>query len=104
MHFSFSKIAAMILANGVLWTYWITICIPKAIQLGHHMFFGQYAFVALVEMGWLLATVAVAYLFSRFKEWLSDPKIVPIMFKLFALTFVYFALSMGYQSGAYFTR
>jgi threonine/homoserine/homoserine lactone efflux protein len=51
LHFSFGKIAAMILSNGVLWTYWIVVCVPRAIQLGNRMFFGQYAFVALVEMG-----------------------------------------------------
>ena len=34
VHFGLWKVVLMILSNGVLWTYWITICIPKAILLG----------------------------------------------------------------------
>ena len=34
VQFGLWKVVVMILSNGVLWTYWITICIPKAILLG----------------------------------------------------------------------
>ncbi|MDD3773558.1 MAG: hypothetical protein PHC38_13020, partial [Weeksellaceae bacterium] len=91
-----------IMANGVLWTFWITVCVPKAILLGEKVVFGNYLFLLLVEIGWLISTVIVAVVFSRFRKILSNPKVVPIIFKIFALTFVYFAVDMVYRSIKFF--
>jgi threonine/homoserine/homoserine lactone efflux protein len=104
VRFGWWKIVVMILSNGVLWTYWITICIPKAILLGEELVLGAYLFMGLVQMGWLLSTLLMAYLFSRFRGLLSRPRVVPVVFKLFALAFVYFAVDMTYKSIAFFIR
>ena len=102
LYFGFWKISAMILANGVLWTFWVTICVPKAIFLGEKLIFGDYLFLILVEIGWFITTTLVAFLFSRFRSILSKPKVIPIIFKIFSLTFIYFAFEMIYQSITYF--
>jgi threonine/homoserine/homoserine lactone efflux protein len=104
VHFSIWKIILMILSNGVLWTYWITICIPKAILLNDQITLGAYLFMGLVQLGWLISTLLVAFIFSRFRKVLSRPKIIPILFKIFALAFVYFAIYMVLKSIIYFTR
>jgi len=104
VNFRFWKISTMILANGVLWTFWITICIPKAIFLGNQLFLGEYFFLGLVEIGWLLSTTLLAFIFSRFRKLLSKPKIIPIIFKIFALTFFYFAIDMTYKSIIFFIQ
>lgn len=98
VYFSLGKISAMILANGVLWTFWFTVCVPKAIMFNEQMVFGSYLFLILVEIGWLISTSMVAFIFSRFRKILSHPKVVPIIFKIFALTFIYFAIDMVYKS------
>ena len=92
----------MILSNGVLWTYWITICIPKAMLLGEDLHLGEYLFMGLVQMGWLISTLVVAFLFSRFRKVLSRPRIIPVLFKLFSLAFAYFAIDMIIKSLRYF--
>ena len=102
--FSVWKIIVMILSNGVLWTYWITICIPKAILLNEQMNLGAYLFMGLVQMGWLLSTLLVAFVFSRFRKVLSRPGIIPVIYKIFALAFVYFAIDMAIKSILYFSR
>ncbi len=102
IHFSIWKIVIMILSNGILWTYWITICIPKAILLGEQLSLGAYVFMGLVQLGWLLSTVTVAFLFSRFRFILSRPKIIPFIFKIFAGAFIYFALDMACKSIVFF--
>ncbi len=100
--FTTKKIIAMILANGVLWTYWITVCIPQAITLGETVPLGQYLFLILVEIGWLVSTMGVAFIFSRFRGVLSSQRVVPVVFKVFAATFVYFAVSMVWESVRFF--
>ena len=104
VHFNIWKIILMILSNGVLWTYWITICIPKAILLNDQITLGAYLFMGLVQLGWLISTLLVAYIFSRFRKVLSRPRIIPILFKIFALAFVYFSIDMVIKSLLYFTR
>ncbi len=103
VHFSIWKIIIMILSNGVLWTYWITICIPKAILLSDQIHLGAYLFMGMVQLGWLLSTLVVAFIFSRFRKALSRPKVIPILFKVFAIAFIYFAIDMAYKSIIYFT-
>jgi len=102
VHFRLATISAMILANGVLWTYWITVCVPKAIFLSEQIRFGQYLFLGLVEIGWLFSTLLVALIFSFFRKLLANPRIMAKVFKIFALVFVYFALNMIYGSCRYF--
>lgn len=104
LYFGFWKISAMIIANGVLWTFWVTICVPKAIFLGEELLFGDYLFLILVEIGWFITTTLVAFLFSRFRSILSRPKVIPIIFKIFSLTFIYFAFEMIFQSIAFFIK
>ncbi len=104
VHFSIWKIILMILSNGVLWTYWITICIPKAILLNDQITLGAYLFMGLVQLGWLISTLLVAFIFSRFRKVLSRPRIIPILFKIFSLAFVYFAIDMVLKSIIYFTQ
>jgi threonine/homoserine/homoserine lactone efflux protein len=103
VRFSLWKIIIMILSNGVLWIYWITICIPKAILLGEDVELGAYLFMGLVQLGWLVSTLIMAFIFSRFRKILSRPRVVPVVFKVFALAFIYFALDMIYKGISYFT-
>lgn len=102
VHFTIWKVVMMILSNGVLWTYWITICIPKAILLNDHLTLGAYLFMGLVQLGWLFSTILVAFLFSKFRTILSRPKVIPIIFRVFAGAFAYFAIDMVYKSIRYF--
>jgi len=102
VQFGLWKVVLMILSNGVLWTYWITICIPKAILLSDTVYLGEYLFMGLVQLGWLLSTLLVAFLFSRFRKALSRPRVIPVLFKIFALAFAYFAVDMIVKSIRYF--
>ena len=102
VHFGLWKIVLMILSNGVLWTYWITICIPKAMLLGQEVRLGEYLFMALVQLGWLISTMVVAFLFSRFRKILSRPRVIPLLFKIFSLAFAYFAADMIWKSIRFF--
>lgn len=104
IHFSAAKIFALTLSNGALWMFWITISVPKAILLSYKMPFGDYLFLIVFELGWLIATVALAFVFSRFRSWLSQPHIVPIIFKICALAFIYFAVDAIYQTTHFFLK
>ena len=104
IHFSLGKLLLIILSNGVLWTYWITICIPKALLLAQDVRHGDFLFMGLVQLGWLLSTLLVAFGFSRFRGIFTRPRVIPILFRIFSLAFVYFALDMLIRSILYFLK
>lgn len=96
------KITFMILTNGVLWTYWITICIPRAMLLAEAIPLGEYLFMALVQGGWLVSTLIISYIFSHFRNLLSQPRVIPVAFKVFSFIFIYFAVDMTWKSIHFF--
>ncbi len=102
VYFSLGKITMMILSNGVLWSFWIMVIVPKAILFNEKVAFGSILYLVIVEIAWLVSTALAAFAFSRFRKILSDPKVVPVVFKIFALAFVYFSVEMFYRSIAYF--
>ena len=53
---------------------------------------------------WKISTTLLAFIFSRFRKLLSNPKMIPIIFKIFALTFFYFAIDMTYKSIIFFIQ
>jgi threonine/homoserine/homoserine lactone efflux protein len=72
--------------------------------LGEGLHLGEYLFMGLVQLGWLISTLVVAFLFSRFRKVLSRPQVIPVLFKIFALAFAYFAIDMIYKSIQYFIK
>ena len=70
--------------------------------LGDQLQLGEYLFMGLVQLGWLISTVIVGFLFSRFWKVLSRPRVIPVLFKIFAFAFAYFAIDMIINSLQYF--
>lgn len=102
VHFSLGKITLMILSNGVLWSFWIMVIVPKALLFNEKLQYGSYLYLVIVELAWLVSTAFAAFAFSGFRKILSDPKVVPAVFKIFALAFIYFSLDMIYRSIEFF--
>lgn len=100
--FDMRTLALMIVCNGMLWTYWLTVCVPDALALGREVPLGQYLYLFVFEIGWCISTFLVACAFSFFKKLLSHPRIMPLLFKFFAAVFVLFALKMIAGSATYF--
>ncbi len=96
--FSFKKIFLLTVFNGLFWIFWITICVPQAFLLKQRILGGQFLFLMLFELGWLLATVGLTYLFSRFKPLLTKTNFIPIVFKIFALILFFFAIRLMVES------
>lgn len=102
IQFGFWKVFFLIFTNGMLWAYWMTVCVPRAVALNEFLPMGDVVFILIVELGWLVSTIAVAAAFASFRKILSHPQFMPFLFKLFALSFVYFGGMMLYESLTYF--
>jgi threonine/homoserine/homoserine lactone efflux protein len=99
--FSFWKIFLLMAGNGVLWIFWITVCVPQAFLLREMIFGGQFIFFLIFETGWFSATVAMVFVFSRFRNFLMRKKLVSSVFKFFSLALFIFAIKLAVESIIY---
>lgn len=102
--FSFYKIFLLTILNGGFWIFWITVSIPKAFDLNNYTQWGHYLFVFVFESGWLLATIFLAFIFSCFRPILQRKNLVSVVFKIFSLILIYFAIEMVFESMSYFMK
>jgi threonine/homoserine/homoserine lactone efflux protein len=94
LNLNFWQIFLIVLCNGTLWIFWITVCIPKAILLGQQVAFGEYLYLISVELGWFVSTSLALIVLSRFKMLLAKPKVSWVFYKVIAALFIYFAVDM----------
>jgi len=92
--FSFKKIFLLTIFNGPFWIFWITICVPQAFLLKEKITGGHILFLIFFELGWLFATIFLTFLFSRFRPLLIKNKFIAIVFKIFALILLLFAIRL----------
>lgn len=100
--FSFLKIFILTILNGPFLIFWITICVPQAFLMKQQIPQGHIIFLLLFELGWIISITAWTFLFSRFRSSLTKEKIVPIVFKIFSLILVYFAISLLVEGFKFF--
>lgn len=102
--FDFKKIFLLTIFNGPLWIFWTTICVPQAYLLSQKIKGGQVLFIALFEIGWFVATVALTFLFSRFRPLLIKEGVVSKVFKVFAAILFIFAIRLVITSILFFIK
>jgi len=96
--FSFKKIFLLTVFSGPFWIFWLTICVPQAFLLKQKIAGGQFLFLILFELGWLIATTGLTFLFSRFRPLLTKGNFVSVVFKILALILLFFAIKLAIDS------
>ena len=91
--FSFKKILIITLLNGPFWLFWISICVPLAIEMNNSLPEGYWLFLFVFEFGWLVATTLIVFIFSRFRSVMTNKKVISITYNILALILLYIALS-----------
>jgi threonine/homoserine/homoserine lactone efflux protein len=102
--FSFWKIFTLTILNGSFWIFWITICVPQAFLLKEQIPQGHILFLLLFEIGWITATVGWTFIFSRFRNFLTKEKVIPVVFKVFSLILLYFAINLLVEGFKFFIK
>jgi threonine/homoserine/homoserine lactone efflux protein len=96
--FSFPKIFLLTVLNGGFWIFWITVSVPRALDLESFLSGGRFLFLLLFEFGWFLATTLLAILFSYFRPILQKKDLVSFTFKMCAVLLVAFGIQSLYES------
>lgn len=101
-YFTFSKIFILTFLNGPFWIFWLTICMPMAIQFRQYLSWGHFLFLICFEIGWLTSTVIWTFIFSRFRPYLMRPHLIPKVFKILAIIMGLIGIKIIYNGINYF--
>jgi threonine/homoserine/homoserine lactone efflux protein len=93
--FSSQRVFMLSIVNGMAWVFWITVCTPQAMALGHLLPGGQWVFIALFELGWALSTLGLCYLFALFRPYFQSNKSLRFLYRIIAILFLVFAAKLA---------
>jgi len=96
--FSNQRIFLLALLNGMAWVFWITVCAPQAVALQAQVPGGAWLFIFLFELGWLISTFLLCYLFGFFRPYFQSNRQLHLLYRLIAVLFVAFALKLAIGS------
>lgn len=93
--FTNRRVFTVAILNGMAWIFWLTVCVPQAVELGRLLRGGQWLFIALFELGWVCSTLSLCGLFVAFsRRWLQSKEQLHRAYRVVALLFVGFAVRM----------
>ena len=85
---SFWQIVVLTALNSGYWIFWITVGIPKALILDQTVIGGKFIFLIIFELAWLIITMALAFIFYKFRPLLQRNNLVGATFKILALVLI----------------
>jgi threonine/homoserine/homoserine lactone efflux protein len=100
--FTFKEIFLMLVSGGPFWIFWMTICVPQAALLNREVSGGYLLFLIVFESGWFTAATLLNFIFSRFRLLFKKKNLISIVFKVLALTLVFFAVKLFIESVLFF--
>lgn len=102
--FTLSKIILLTILNGGFWLFWVTVSIPMAFELNNYIRGGQFIFLLIFEVGWLIATIGLAFIFSHFRLLLERKNLVSTTFRIFSIALVLMAIKSVIENIRYLTK
>ncbi len=94
--FTNRRVFTLAILNGMAWIFWITVCVPQAVDLGNQITGGQWLFIFLFELGWVISTLGLCLVFAFLRPWVKKKEQLHRLYQGVALLFVLFALRLAW--------
>lgn len=94
--FTNRRVFTVAILNGMAWIFWITVCVPQAVELGKLVRGGQWLFIALFELGWVASTLSLCLMFAFFRRWIRKREQLHLLYRGVALLFLVFAVRLAW--------
>ncbi len=89
---SFSKIILLTAFNSGYWIFWVAVGIPQALAFDKQIVGGKFLYLIIFEIGWLIATMLLAFIFYKFRPILQRKNLVGATFKILAIVLVFIGI------------
>jgi threonine/homoserine/homoserine lactone efflux protein len=90
-------IVVLMLLNGPLWLFWISVCVPAALKLGDLINFGEYLFIIIFEISMMFGLAIILFGFNSFRNLLTKEKIIGRIFSILSAALFFIALRILYS-------
>lgn len=85
---TFPKILLLTAFNSGYWIFWITVGVPKALELNTIVSGGKFIFLIIFEMAWFVMTFLLAFVFYQFRPLLQRKNLIGTTFKVLAIILI----------------
>jgi threonine/homoserine/homoserine lactone efflux protein len=99
---SSTAIVVLMLLNGPLWLFWLSVNLPNAFLMGKSIFLGKYLFVCIFEIGMMSSMSILLFLFKSFRRIFSNTKLLKLLYLVLALALVFFGIKLLYSGALFF--
>lgn len=95
-------IIGIMLVNGPLWMFWISVCLPAAFNLGQLINYGEYLFLIIFEISMMTGLAIMLFGFNAFRTYFSNKKVVKSIFKILTILLSILIIKMIYSETIFF--
>jgi threonine/homoserine/homoserine lactone efflux protein len=98
------KVFLIMIFNGPLWMFWISVCLPLVYQMADKMVFGEYIFLIIFEISMIAGISLMFFLFSLITKNVKNQKKIQILYIILGVILGLLALKMLISEIEYFTE
>lgn len=95
-------IIGLMILNGPLWIFWISVCLPSAFNLGKFINYGEYIFLVIFEISMMTGLGIMLFGFNAFRDYFSNKKIVSRIFHVLTILLGFLIVKMIYTESLFF--
>lgn len=99
---SLVKIFFLMLFNGPLWVFWITICLPVVNEFGKMLVYGEYLYLIIFETSMIIGIVFMFILFIRLTRSVRSQNNIKKLYYFLGCILGVLILKMVVNEGKYF--
>jgi hypothetical protein len=97
-----SHIIGLMILNGPLWIFWISVCLPSAFNLGQLINHGEYLFLLIFEISMMTGLGIMLFGFNAFREYFSNEKVVSRIFRVLTILLSFLIIKIIYTESLFF--
>jgi threonine/homoserine/homoserine lactone efflux protein len=94
----------LMLFNGPMWIFWISICVPSALKLGDLVNFGQYLFIVIFEISMMFGLGVMLFGFNSFRKVFTNEKLIRKIFIILSILLFIIAAKILYSEITFFVE
>lgn len=95
-------IVSLMLFNGPLWMFWISVCIPTAFKLGKIISYGEFLFLFIFEISMMTGLAIMLFGFNSFRFVFKNEKIISKVFLVLSFLLFFIAVKILHSEALFF--
>ncbi|KKU55653.1 MAG: hypothetical protein UX77_C0009G0029 [Parcubacteria group bacterium GW2011_GWA1_47_11] len=92
-----SQVILLMIFNGTVWLFWLSVCLPIAFSLGSQINLGEYLFVLIFEVAMVATMLTIFFGFSYFQKFFYDKKNVETFLNVLSFLILLVAVKVLYE-------